>query len=115
MITNSKFKTQNAKFTKLKKGDEVKVVVGKDSGKTGKIEKVFPQAKKILVTGINQYKRHTKAKAQGQKSEIATITKPIAAANVMLVCPKCNLTTRVGYLLSNNKKERICKKCKQNI
>lgn len=98
---------------KLKKGDEVKIVVGKDKGKTGKIEKVFPKEQKVQVLGVNQYKRHTKARSQREKSEIVTITKPLAIANVMLVCPKCHLPTRVGYQNEGEKKERICKKCKQ--
>jgi len=100
---------------KIKKGDEVKVVKGKDKGKTGKIEKVFSKENKLLILGINQYKRHMKAKSQTQKSEIITITKPLPMSNVILVCPKCHLETKVEYLLTGNKKERICKKCKQAI
>ncbi len=100
---------------KLKKGDEVKVVSGKDKGKTGKIEKVFPKDQKVLVADINQYKRHTKGKGQGQKSEIVTITKPLPVANVMLVCPKCHEVVRVGYTILDNKKQRMCKKCEQAL
>ncbi|MDP2649578.1 MAG: 50S ribosomal protein L24 [bacterium] len=109
-IKNSKIKVQ-----KFRKGDEVKVVVGKDKGKTGKIEKIFPKLGKVLVSGVNQFKRHLKAKSQTQKSEIITITKPLTVSNLALVCPKCHLTTRVGFLLEENKKNRICKKCKQII
>ncbi len=100
---------------KLKKGDEVKVVAGKDKDKTGKIEKVWPQINKVTVTGANQYKRHMKARMQTQKSEIITLTKPLPVANVMLICPKCNEQTRIGYVITKGKKERICKKCKQAI
>lgn len=100
---------------KIKKGDEVKVTIGKDKGKTGKVEKVFPKSDKVLILGMNQYKRHLKARSQNQPSEIATITKPLPIANVLLVCPKCHLPTRVGYAFENKKKTRICKKCKQNI
>ncbi len=106
---------KNSKFTKLKKGDEVKIVIGKDKGKTGKVEQVLPVGQKVLITGINQYKRHVKARSQTQKSEIVTITKPLSVANVMVVCPKCHLTTRLGYLVTEDKKERVCKKCKQAI
>lgn len=100
---------------KLKKGDEVKIVVGKDKGKTGKVEKLFPGKQKVLITGVNQYKRHIKGRAGMQKSEIVTITKPLSMANVRLICPKCHLPTRIGFQDINNKKERICKKCKQSI
>ncbi|MFH1832655.1 MAG: 50S ribosomal protein L24 [Candidatus Levyibacteriota bacterium] len=100
---------------KLRKGDEVKVVLGKDKGKSGKIEKVFSKKGLILIAGINQYKRHLKARAQNQKSEIITITKPMSITNVVLVCPKCHLATRVGFSIEKDKKLRICKKCKQTI
>ncbi len=100
---------------KIKKGDEVAVVVGKDKGKTGKVEKVYPKLDKVLVGSVNQYKRHKKARSQMQQSEIVTITKPLPVANVMLVCPKCHLKVRVGYMQTGQKKVRICKKCEQEI
>ncbi len=100
---------------KLRKGDSVKVVSGKDKGKTGKVEKVFPETSKVLVTGVNQYKRHMKARSQNQKSEITTITKPLPVAAVMFVCPKCHENARIGYAIENDKKGRICKKCQQMI
>lgn len=100
---------------KLKKGDEVKVVRGKDKGKTGKVEKVFPEKMQVLVVNVNQYKRHLKARSQNQPSEIVTITKPLAIANVRLVCSKCHVITRAGFSMQDNKKIRICKKCEQAI
>src|SRR5258708_36419253 len=66
---------------KLIKGDSVKIVRGKDSGKIGKVERVLSKEAKVLVEGINQYKRHMKARVPGQKSEIITITKPLSLAN----------------------------------
>lgn len=104
-------KIKNLKLSKLKKGDEVKVVVGKDKGKTGKIEKVFKDLGKVLVVGVNQYKRHMKARSTQQKSEIITLTKPLPLSNVQLVCSKCHLVTRVGFAEENGKKKRVCKKC----
>jgi|SRR5581483_655485 len=100
---------------KLKKGDEVKIVIGKDKGKTGKIEKIFPKVKKVLIPGINMYKRHVKARMQNQKSEIINLTKPLPISNVALLCPKCKQQTRVGYTIKNGKKERICRKCGANL
>ncbi len=107
---------------KLIKGDEVKIVLGKDKGKTGKVEKVFARVNAVLVTGVNQYKRHRKARQQGETSEIVTITKPLAVAKVQLVCPKCKKITRVGYRVekaakgeTNAKKMRICRKCGKEI
>lgn len=100
---------------KLKKGDTVKVIRGKDLGKTGKIEKVFSKVNKVLIAGVNQYKRHLKARSQRQPSEIVTIIKPLPVSNVVPICPKCNLATRVGFSYEDDKKSRICKKCKQII
>jgi len=100
---------------KLLKNDLVKIVVGKDKGKTGKVEKVFSKESKVLVEGVNQYKRHMKARQQGQKSEIITITKPLSVANVALICPKCKEQTRIGYIISKETKQRICKKCNAEI
>ncbi len=100
---------------KFKKGDEVKVIKGKDKGRTGKIEKVFLKENKVLVAGVNLYKRHLKARSAKQPSEIITLTKPLASANVMLICPKCHLTTRIGFKIENSDKRRICKKCQQII
>ena len=96
---------------KIKAGDTVKIIRGKDSGKSGKVEKVMPVITKVVVEGMNQYKRHLKSRMPGQKSEIITITKPLAVANVQLVCPKCKKPTRVGYKLLKGDKSRICKKC----
>jgi large subunit ribosomal protein L24 len=100
---------------KLKKGDLVTVVRGKDNGKTEKIVKVFTKEGKVLVEGINQYKRHVKSRMPGQNSEIITLTKPLAIASVRLVCPKCKKLTRVGYKFLKDEKVRICKKCKAEI
>ncbi|EKD65180.1 MAG: 50S ribosomal protein L24 [uncultured bacterium] len=100
---------------KLIKGDLVKIVRGKDQGKTGKIDKVFSKTDKVIVEGVNQYKRHLKARSQRQPSEIVTVTIPIFVSNAALICPKCKLATRVGLAYDEGKKVRICKKCKQKI
>jgi large subunit ribosomal protein L24 len=100
---------------KLKKGDLVKIVLGKDKSKTGKIEKVLSRINKVLVTGVNQYKRHLKARSQGQSSEIVTITKPLAIANVALICPHCKVQTRIGFSIVKNDKIRVCRKCEKKI
>lgn len=100
---------------KLIKNDEVKIVAGKDKGKNGKVEKIFTKEDKVLVAGVNQYKRHMKARSQGQQSEIITITKPLPVANVQLVCPKCHQITRVGYKMDGKTKKRLCRKCGKEI
>ena len=100
---------------KLKKGDNVNVIKGKDKGKNGKIEKVFPKENKVLVANVNLYKRHLKARSQNEPSEIVTLTKPLSMANVAFVCPKCKKESRVGYKIEKNVKSRICLNCKSEI
>lgn len=100
---------------KLKKGDNVKILIGKDKGKTGQIERILPKTESVLILGVNEFKRHVKSRTRNQKSEIITITKPVPLANVALVCPKCKKPTRIGYKIENNKKLRICRKCGKEI
>ena len=98
---------------KIKKGDEVKVIRGKDKGKVGKIEKVLSKTK-VLIENVNQYKRHVK-KREKQQSEIITIIKPLPIYNVMLVCPQCKAITKVGFKAMDDQKIRICKSCGKTI
>lgn len=100
---------------KLKKGDSVKVTTGKDKGKQGEIQRVYPAREMVLVSGVNEYKRHVKKNLTGQKSEIVTITKPLDVAKVALICPKCKKETRVGYVTGKSGKVRVCRKCNKEI
>lgn len=101
---------------KLHTGDTVLIVRGKDNGRTGKVEKVLPKEDKVVVEGVNQFKRHVKARTANQKSEIITLTKPLSIANVMLQCPKCKKAVRVGYkMLKDGNKVRVCKKCNAEV
>ncbi len=100
---------------KLKKGDKVKIISGKDKGKEGKIEKVYKKSNKVLILGINMYKKHIKKNEKLSQVGIIDVPRPIMISKVMLICPKCNNSTRVGYKIENKKKVRICKKCKSNI
>lgn len=96
---------------KFKAQDQVKVVSGKDKGKTGKIEKVLLKEQKIVVAGVNIYKRHKKV-TKNQPAGIFEITRPISVSKVALICPKCQKQARVGFIIENKSKKRICKKCK---
>lgn len=92
---------------KIKKGDTVQVMMGKDKGKRGEVMRVFPLKGKVLVENINQFKKHIKSRQQGQKSEIVTITKPLSVSKVSLIDPKKKKPTRVGYKIVKGEKERI--------
>ncbi|MEK7565436.1 MAG: 50S ribosomal protein L24 [Patescibacteria group bacterium] len=100
---------------KIKKGDKVKVIKGKDRNKEGEVARVFPKNDKVLINGLNLYKRHLQPRGEGQKGEIKELSRPFPASNVQLICPKCKLITRVGYQVDDGKKARICKKCQQII
>ncbi len=99
---------------KIKKGDKVKVLLGKDRGKIGSIEYVLSKERKIMVTSVNTYKRHVR-KQGDREGGIINIVKPINISNVMLICPTCQKPTRVGFVLKGASKIRICKKCKKEI
>lgn len=100
---------------KLKKGDQIIATVGKDKGRKGKIEKIFPSAGNVLVPGLNVFKKHMKRRDEKHPGGIIEKPRPIAVSKVAFVCPHCNLPTRVGYLVVKGEKERICRKCKQKI
>ncbi|MBI3626646.1 50S ribosomal protein L24 [Candidatus Uhrbacteria bacterium] len=100
---------------KIKKGDKVKIMVGKNAGKDGKVTQVFPQENRLVVDGVNKIVKHLKARGEGAKGQKLELFAPISGSNVVLICPKCGKNTRVGYKLSENNKMRICKKCKEVI
>ena len=99
----------------IHKGDLVQMMVGKDAGKQGKIMRVQKAAGKVLVDGLNMLKRNKKPRAQGGKGEIVSMPRFVAAANVMVICPKCSKPSRMGSMGEGVKKARMCKKCKATI
>ncbi|MDO8429421.1 MAG: 50S ribosomal protein L24 [Candidatus Daviesbacteria bacterium] len=99
---------------KIKKDDLVQILLGKDRTKTGKVLRVFSKVDKVLVEGVNSFKRHVK-KMQGSEGGIVQITKPVNISNVALVCPSCKKPTRVGFKVVGENKVRICKKCQKEI
>lgn len=99
---------------KIKKGDNVKILLGKDAGKSGKVQRVVGKEGKVVVEGLNIVKRHVK-KWGKQEGQILEISKPVDISNVGLICAKCQKVTRVGYKIEDDKKLRFCKKCKEVI
>lgn len=95
---------------KLRKDDQVKVIAGKDKGKTGKILKVDRVKGKVLVQGLNMAKKAKKARKQDEKGGIIELEIPLNASNVMIMCKKCG-PTRIGYKMMKDDKARICRKC----
>lgn len=101
---------------KLKKGDKVKVLAGKDKGKSGKILQVYKDKDKVSVEGVNLRYKNMRPRRQGEKGQRIQFPAPLSVSNVMLVCPKCNKAIRVSYKIMDNKKKiRSCSKCKELI
>ena len=100
---------------KIKKGDTILVISGKNKGKKGKILRAFPKERKVLIDGVNLMKKHQKPKKTGEKGQIIEKPAPISVSNTKLICSKCSKAVRVGYKIINNKKYRICKKCNKQI
>ena len=101
---------------KIKSDDEVIILAGKDKGKRGKVRKVLDNGK-LLVSGVNMVKKHTKANPQmGVAGGIVENEAPIHRSNVMLMCNKCMAPARIKMLhLEDGKKVRTCKKCDEII
>lgn len=100
---------------KLKKGDTVKLLSGKDSGKTGKVLLIDRETQRIVVEGVNMRKKHLKPRRQGEKGEMAHKPGTMNISNAILICPSCGKPTRVGFKIEGSLKSRICKKCQIKI
>lgn len=110
-----KSKIKNQKL-KIKKGDKVKVIAGRDIGREGSVERVLRQEGRLIVSEVNQLKKFVKKGREGEPSGIITVPGPIAVSNVMLVCPNCGKPTRIGFKTSEGgKKVRVCKQCGKGI
>lgn len=105
----------NKKF-KIKVGDKVAVIAGKDKGKTGKVTQILPELDKVVVEGVNTMFKHIKSRKRGEKGQRIEFNGPLHSSNVMLVCPQTSKPTRVGIKLGENKqRSRVSKKSKEVI
>ncbi len=100
---------------KVYKGDTVKVLYGKDRGRTGVVVRALPRKKQVVVDGINVYKKNIKEEnlpgGGGTEAQIVEIIKPMPVSKVMVICPNCGKPSRVGVEREEGKKYRVCKKC----
>jgi len=99
----------------IKRNDTVKVLAGKDKGKTGRVIMVFPKKNRALVEGVNYVKKHARQTQQNQKGGIMQKEMPIQISNLMLMCKSCNKPARVEINITADGKIRVCKKCKETI
>ena len=97
---------------RVKRDDTVEVIAGKDRGRRGAVRQVFPKKERVIVTGINMVKKHRRSQNPATPSDIIDLEAPLHLSNVMLVCPSCDLATRVGFsTLEGGRKTRVCKRC----
>lgn len=95
----------------VKKGDSVKILSGKEKGKSGKILEVFPKDNRLTVEGLNIRVRFSRPKRQGEKGQRLELPAAMNASKVMLLCPHCGKATRVGREVTENGNFRKCKQC----
>ena len=102
---------------KIHKDDTVLIISGKDRGRKGKVLQALPKTAKVLIEGINIRKKSVRPKKSGEKGQIVEMPGFLDVSNVKIICPKCNKSTRTEYKVSEDKKKknRICKKCNQEI
>lgn len=104
---------------RIKKGDTVEIIAGKDLGERGEVQTVLPKKDRVVVGGVNIAKKHQKARQAGTRqvpAQIVEFEAPLHLSNVMLVCPSCDKKTRVGFRVrEDGYKVRVCKKCSAEI
>ncbi len=101
---------------KIKRGDTIQVVKGKDRGKKGKVLNILAGQKRAIVEGINLIKKHKRRTQADQQGGIVSVEVPIAVPNLMIVCKHCGRAARVGFMeLKDGTKSRFCKACKEAI
>jgi large subunit ribosomal protein L24 len=99
---------------KLRKNDTVKVIAGRDKGKTGRVITIDRERMRAVVEGLNMVKKAVKQRKQNQKAGITSIEAPLPVGKLMIVCRKCG-PTRIGYLVEGDAKKRVCRKCKGEL
>ena len=101
---------------KVKKGDTVQMLAGKDRGKRGLVARVFPRADRLIVDGLNIVKKHRRARKSTAPSGIIAVAAPVPIARVIVVCPHCSKPPRVAMRIeSDGSRHRICKHCHESL
>jgi large subunit ribosomal protein L24 len=101
---------------RLKTGDTVRVILGRDRGKQGKVLAVLPQEERVVVEGLNMVKKHVRARRAGEKGQRVSIAAPLHISNVQVVCPSCKRAARIGVRRGEaGERIRFCKKCSATL
>lgn len=99
----------------IRRGDMVQVIAGREKGKTGKILRVLRGSGRVVVEKINLVKRHAKPTQKSPQGGIVEKEASMHGSNVLLLCPKCNRGVRIARKVSGDKKQRLCKKCGEEL
>lgn len=101
----------------IHKGDTVKITVGKDNGKTGKVLRVDVKTSSVLLEGLNTFKKHIRPKKQGEKGQIISLPRPLNVSKIMLICPNCKEPIRVAHRFEQDGKIKVryCRNCQATI
>jgi large subunit ribosomal protein L24 len=105
---------QGCKLNKLRKNDNIKIMTGKDKGKTGRILQIDRAKARVYIEGLNTVKKAMKKRKQDDKGGITDIEAPVSISNVRIMCKKCGVT-RIGFKYNAEQKVRICKKCGEQL
>jgi large subunit ribosomal protein L24 len=100
---------------KIRKGDTVQVIAGKDLGKVGEVTRVLKDSDRVIVDGVNVAKRHQRATQATMQGGIIDKDMPIHVSNVAIVCTSCGTHTRIGYRFDGDEKLRVCRKCGKDL
>jgi large subunit ribosomal protein L24 len=101
---------------KIRKGDQVYVIAGKDVGKTGEVTRVIPDRDRVIVDGVNVAKRHQRATNATMQGGIIDKDMPLHVSNVAIICSSCESTSRIGYRFEGDgTKVRVCRKCGKDL
>jgi large subunit ribosomal protein L24 len=99
----------------IRRDDEIQVIHGKDRGTRGRVVRVLPRERRIMVEGIARAKKHTRPSKQRQQGGIIDIEQFIDISNVQIVCKSCGQPTRVGHRIEDGKRVRVCRKCEADL
>jgi len=100
---------------KIRKGDTIYVIAGKDVGKTGEVTRVIPERDRVIVDGVNVAKRHQRATNATMQGGIIDKDMPLHVSNVAIVCTSCGKPSRIGYRFDGGEKVRVCRKCGKDL
>lgn len=100
---------------RIRKGDQVQILSGKDRGKRGKVLRTLPKAGRVVVEGLNLVKRHKRPRKGGEKGQRVEVPAPLSISKIIIICSHCGKPARLGYKITGKEKIRICKKCNSEV